>query len=67
MSNDIQKILLPIMTISAILGGSYYGFQYRPRYQKPMRKCLRKGCDKIASHNGGYCSPECCKMDKVRN
>ena len=31
---------------------------------KPKKKCLRNGCEILTNHNGGYCSADCCRMDK---
>ncbi len=45
--------------------GYSYDMFYKPKYKKPLKKCLRKSCNNMTNHNGGYCSPECCKMDKL--
>jgi hypothetical protein len=31
---------------------------------KQKRKCLREVCQNMTTHNGGYCSAECCKEDR---
>jgi hypothetical protein len=61
-----MEALKRILALSAMMGLNYDSLYYqsRPQYQKPFRKCLRKGCDNMTRHNGGYCSAECCKTDK---
>jgi len=37
------------------------------RFGPPLRqlvKCKRPTCEMLTRHNGGYCSPECCKRHK---
>lgn len=33
---------------------------------RQKRKCLREVCQNMTTHNGGYCSPECCKEDRKK-
>jgi len=33
---------------------------------KEFKKCIRIGCEKLTTHNGGYCSAECCKLDREK-
>ena len=37
-----------------------------PRFpeQKARRGCARKLCLNSTTHNGGFCSAECCKLDR---
>jgi hypothetical protein len=55
-----------IFALSTMMGRTFDSLDYqpRPRYQRPPRKCLRKGCENMTRHNHGYCSAECCKADK---
>ena len=43
---------------------SFGNSSLKSKQEKPMKKCLRKDCDNLTSHNGGYCSAECCKIDR---
>jgi hypothetical protein len=62
-----MKSILPLLVLSLM---SPYGDDVMcgPRYkmpqEKPMRKCLRKSCNNLTNHNGGFCSEECCKLDR---
>lgn len=35
--------------------------------EKEWRPCLLKGCEHGTIHNGGYCSAECCKLDRIKS
>jgi hypothetical protein len=34
----------------------------KPATPKPTKKCARPSCENQTSHNGGYCSADCCKQ-----
>jgi riboflavin synthase len=34
---------------------------------KKKKKCLLKECNNLTSHNGGYCCPEHCKLNRQKN
>jgi hypothetical protein len=54
--------LVNTMVAAAIIGMD--GF--RPRKEKQPRKCILKDCQRMTTHNGGYCSAEHCKLDRER-
>jgi len=61
------KNLIGLMCISAMLelNNPYAAsITVNRKYKKPLHKCLRKSCNILTSHNGGYCSAECCKLDR---
>ena len=35
------------------------------RKPKQEKKCLHPWCDASTTHNGGYCSAECCKAHRI--
>lgn len=56
---------LPIITLSmAAIGITNFPSPYYNREIKQNKKCLLKECNNLTNHNGGYCSKECCKIDK---
>jgi hypothetical protein len=54
--NARKLMLLPVLRTMISL--SYDGYQGRPRYQKPLRKCVLEGCNVMHRHNGGACCSE---------
>jgi hypothetical protein len=63
--NAANKLAI-LMAIESGLDNSYDGkeFEFRRKEPKPFKKCLRKGCNNMTSHNGGYCNAECCKENR---
>lgn len=53
-----NKAALLFSTLSILSGGLP---NIEPKHKK---KCLFHNCDNLTSHNGGYCSAECCKKHK---
>ena len=48
-----------------ILSRAFGEFSKGSKQPKPMKKCLRKVCNVLTNHNGGYCDAECCKLDRA--
>ncbi len=51
--------------VEALLGMGLDMIKPRP-YSGPAvsRKCMLAGCDIMTTHNGGYCSPDHCKLHR---
>jgi hypothetical protein len=58
--------LMALTTIAALENGYSDLGPFKTRYKKPQHKCLRKECNNLTNHNHGYCSAECCKLDRSR-
>jgi len=54
-----------LMAAALLATGSLYQPQRNITATK-QKKCLRKECNNTTTHNGGYCSAECCKQDKQK-
>lgn len=48
-----------LLAVMGMLGGGL-----PPMERKFKKKCLLPSCDTLTSHNGGYCSAECCKKHR---
>ena len=55
--------LAGIIAAAALLGS----LPSRTGDTKPIRKCRLKDCTRMTSHNGGYCCPKHCRLDRERN
>jgi hypothetical protein len=53
--------LAAMLMMAAVLGS------LPPETEKPLRKCLLPGCDKLTKHNGGYCCAEHHEQHKRAN
>lgn len=54
-----------LITIIAALAS--VGVTFRPEEPKKPRKCRLRDCQRMTTHNGGYCSAAHCKQDRERN
>ena len=57
---------LYLQTALSLIKTSGYRLPYILRKPSPLkRECLLPGCEKITTHNGGYCSAELCKQHRL--
>jgi hypothetical protein len=40
--------------------------RFKKQKEKIERQCVRKDCQNMTTHNGGYCCRECCEKDREK-